>query len=514
MGFFNRLTKKEKGFSSGKATTQVPISKSEETINMELPEAKLVSFSEEVLDTTSRASVEKLKHNLSILIEQAKQKGKVDKFVLIREDDIFPDNWEWTVLSKNTNLQKTNTGISYELRKALAMEKSGVSPYLERGKVKVPNPALGEKTRQVLSQLDKTIGTVLLPPRFRSTKHFTMNTPLAVTGDYNFVETNRDFIVIDDINAFLESGYGYSVSYHDAYLDISHESLPISENAVVLINDNNYERIISDEKVACQLRQRRVVRYKGDEVTATNMILTEMGVLPSRVDYRYAEYNQEIFSILDNSMKALAEENSLFFDKSHAGQEGHFSDYYDNKNHDHEIAVNEFVAFINQQISELSPKRLTHTQGNAKQIIEEVGTTKLLEIINEYNELVSHRLAITSAAYQQDRQNITPEVHQKFVKTISLINQFYQTNPEYKSEEERLQTEETIQKFMQADTVSDQLKAGQSVIKLISKKELDLQDLYPLIKKVTSSQINHVTQETKEAQKITLEKEHKGNERN
>ena len=117
------------------------------------------------------------------------------------------------------------------------MEQSGIKQYTEVLGMRIPNNISDEEIDQALLQVDKTYGSVLLPSKFRSTKHFTINTPLGATGKYNNVESNRDYIIIDDINTFLSSKYAYSVSYRDAYLDISHESLPISEKAIVLIND-------------------------------------------------------------------------------------------------------------------------------------------------------------------------------------------------------------------------------------------------------------------------------------
>ena len=62
-------------------------------LSIEFPENELVSFSDEILDTTSTASLKKFEHNLKILIKRAKQAGKIDKFVLIRQDDFFPTDW-------------------------------------------------------------------------------------------------------------------------------------------------------------------------------------------------------------------------------------------------------------------------------------------------------------------------------------------------------------------------------------------------------------------------------------
>ena len=303
MGIFDKLQHNLKKLQSKKDDKALDFSDAKEIEHqqhtyetyqpIELPEDELVSFSDEILDTNSRETIEKFKHNLEILIKRAKEKGKVDKFMLIREDDFFPDGWEWRVLSKNTNLEKVCTRLSYELRKAYALEQKGINPYSEIMGINIPNESY-EQPIQDIADEDKTLGDILLPSRFRSTKHFTVNTPLEVTGNYNSVHTNRDYVIMDDVNEFLASEYGYSISYRDAYLDISHESLPISTGAIVLIGDENYDRIMSDEKIASQLAQRRVIRFKGDTDIAINMILTERGALPSQVSPQYADYDDEI----------------------------------------------------------------------------------------------------------------------------------------------------------------------------------------------------------------------------
>lgn len=467
-------------FLDEKEIKQLPTPEADEHIyeTIELPENELVSFSDEVLDTESKVSIQKFQHNLKILVQKAKEKGKIDKFMLIREDDFFPTDWEWRVNSKNTNLEKEPTSLSCELRKAYALEQSGIDPFIELFGMKIPNGSTSdEKTMEALSKVDRTYGNVLLPSRFRSTKHFTINTPLGATGAYNFVETNRNFIIIDNMDAFLESEYAYSVAYRDAYLDISHESLPISEEAIVLINDEKYDKIMSDEKVASQLAQRRVVRFKGDELIATNMILTEMGALPSTVGSLYAIYDNDLHNILDSSIQNLAGDNGLLYQKSHAGREGHFSSYYDDKNQDYQMATKEFINFLREKFPEerdLFPEYLTLTNNISVEIVERLGTARLSEAINEYNELASNRAVEKLEEYKKDRQTITPEIHQQFVDTVALINDFYKTEVNYKSYEEKIQIENAIQKFFQSDTVSEQLKAARSVVELLPQQNLDL----------------------------------------
>ena len=449
---------------------------------IELPEGEIVPFLDEVLDTNSRIAKEIFNHNLDILINNAKEKGKVDKFMLIREDDIFPTDWEWRVSSKNTTLEKVCTTLSYELKKVYALEQCKIEPYKEVMGMKLPLTTQ-EKEQEALKYVDKNLGFVSLPSVFRSTKHFTVNTPLSNTGDYNTtLNANRDFIIIDNINAFLESEYAYSVSYHDAYLDVSHESLPISQEAVVLIDDEKYERIMSDEKIASELAKRKVIRFNGEEDVAIKMILTQMGALPYNMGTRY---DNETYDILKESIKDLAKENDLLFDKNHGGEleegNGHFSHYYDIKNKDYEKAVGDFMLFLKQKFPEyedLFPEYLSGctyrvVKDLALKAVSEIETAKLLDAINEYNELADNKKNKLFEEYKQDRKSITPEIHTKFVETITLINDFYKNIPSYKTYEERSLIENAIQAFFQGETVSAQVEAAESVKELLIARNIN-----------------------------------------
>lgn len=498
MGFLDRLFKRKSNTDLDFLDEEVnkepePIPEVYEPI--ELPEGKLVSFSNEVIDTTSKVSIQKFKHNLEILMKETKEKGKIDKFVAIREDDFFPDDWVWRVSSKNTNLERTNLYLSNELRKAYALEQSTIEPFIEIMGIKVPN-ASNDEIWEAMSKVDKYLGSILLPSRFRSTKHFTVNTALGFTGDYNAVAHDRDFIILDDARLLLDSGYGYSVAYHDLYLDASHESIPISESAIVLIRDDRFDRIMSDEKVAKQLAQRKVIRFNGDSDIAISMVLTENGVLPSRIGWMYANYDNEIQDILSRSIKEFADENRLFFDKSHGGElspeGGHFSNYYDKKNKDYEQAVKRFISFMREKLpeyAELFPDYLVLNEDNSQQIVEKIGTKKLLSAITEFNDLETKRMEETFESYKQDRKTITPDIHKRFVETIHLINDFYKTNTSFLDDK----TEDAIQKFFQGESVSEQLEAANLVWELLPKRDIQPTEFLKTALKTTSmDSIEHV----------------------
>ena len=254
----------------------------------DFPDGELVNISDEIIDTEDEEMIAKFKHNLQVIKSQIISNGNTSNFFLIREDDELPNNWQWEMLSKNTKLEEVMLPLSQEIRKRLALK-----DYQERyGNV---DNIFGydfygydnEKFNEILRRIPKNLGKVTLPSHFRSTKHFTINTPLENTGDYNFVTGERNFIILDNMENFINSGYGYSISYHDAYLDVSHESLNISKSAIVLINGDKYQELIKNEKVAEQLKRRKVILYRGETQVAINMLLSQLGAMSFRVGGKY-----------------------------------------------------------------------------------------------------------------------------------------------------------------------------------------------------------------------------------
>ena len=51
---------------------------------------------------------------------------------------------------------------------------------------------------------------------------------------------------------------GQYKSYKDSYLDTTHERLPISQDAIVLINQDKYPELIKDDEVREQLKMRKM----------------------------------------------------------------------------------------------------------------------------------------------------------------------------------------------------------------------------------------------------------------
>lgn len=367
-----------------------------------------------IIDTTSDINIEKYKENLSKLIEQSKEKRQLDKFVIIRNDDFFPENYEWRVNSRYTNGEYRNL-IRYTAPKDEPIKKSFFDIIFKRKSKEK------EEVKEDVNQ--EEILMLYYPVEFRSTKHFTVNTALGMTGEYNLVDSNRKFTIIDDIDNFLNSGYAYSLSEKDAYLDITHEPLKISEGAMILISIDTYNEIKDDKEMMENLSKRKFYVYKGELSLAINMLLSENGILPFRSEY---QYDEETKGIIETSLRRLCVDYNLEYARPH-GMAGHFTSYIDQYDYSSKQVIREFVEYINKYLGTdlIDMSRLTLYKESAwSEYIEEIGLNKFKQILDEFNKIQEKKLIDRKKEYMENRKGITPEISKLFKDTISLIKEY------------------------------------------------------------------------------------------
>lgn len=436
-------------------------------------EGEIVNISNKLIDTEDEEAIAKFKHNLKVLNTRITENGVKPKFYLIREDDELPNNWQWDVLSKNTRLEDILLPISNEIRKKIASKKYKVI-LAEKGKHFYFNE---EEFNKILSGIDKNIGCVKLPSHFRSTKHFTVNTPLENTGDYNLADTERNFIIIDNMTNFINSGYGYSISYHDAYLDISHECLPISKTAVVLIREDKYEKLIKDDKLAQQLEKRQVILYRGDTAVAINMLLSQLGALSFRVGHAYLAYDEKRYNIMNNSLKQVAVENGFLYDKSHAGclssDGGHFTSYFDDMNSDYNDSLIAFYNFLLEAFPDCNLSLKDLQQNNEIKInefLEQATINEVLKAIAKYNVEAEKSFLTRYHTHLLDSQLIDINIHNLFTMTVKKINEFFM-QPDNFFLEERKKLYEAIVAFYQSFDIKKEIEAAKTIQVFLERKK-------------------------------------------
>ena len=313
-----------------------------------------------------------------------------------------------------------------------------------------------------------------LPVRFRSTKHFTVNTPLGCTGDYNQVDSNRTFTIIDNIDNFINNGYAYSINYRDAYLDVTHKGLEISKNAVILIDKDKFESLKSNKVLFEQLKERRIITYKGDINLAINMFLTEQGVLPYKAGQVSVRYQDEVYEIMDNSFRSLAQSLNIYYDKGHGntdGRGGHFSDLYDGINQEFNQYKDRFAKYLNEKFNLDDPFNNVTIDKEffLYRFIDKYGIENILAAISEFNEIIKSEYLILHKEYVEDRNTMTDSDDKLFQDTLLLIKNYHENQSLYYSNmNDKYYIESTICQFFHSNKVNEQREAAMKLNTLLA----------------------------------------------
>jgi hypothetical protein len=421
------------------------------------------------LDATDKESIQRYMNNLALLKDRALKDGKVDKFVIIRNDDNLPDDWEWRVASGDTVLEKYSCFMTPNLRLALAKRDLPKKNTL----IDIPSPADLERDRDLLSRIDKDVGFIQMPIHYRSTKHFTVNTPLTHTGAYNNVDMERNFHVIDSMDNFLASRYGYSASYKDAYLDVSHESLPVSPNAVVMISEDKYKDIINNPKYSAQLQERKVIVFRGDEGLAINMFLTGLGIFPPYCGHNYVEMTNELYNVLDSSIQNLCAVNEMGYDISHAS---HFTARQDDTHPEFYHTMGEFISYLRARLPEVSDyissslsRYSSRNEEVVQKIIDTYGVDNLLVVLDDYNAIVKERHKDNLARYKSERNNMSPDTKDVFREVFKQIV-YYNNNLGAFPEHNQIEVATLIKEFYHGRTIEEQLSAAGALKDIFSNR--------------------------------------------
>lgn len=421
MGFFSIFRKKND--SNELELTYLP-NIPEEEIVIDSPDIVPLS-SGNVIDTTSRENIAKYKHNVELIRQRVKETGDIGNLVIIRNDDILPMDFVWRENSSDTYYEKILPSFGYELRNYI----------VDSNSPKVGDffiPMSREEKSAALKKLPKDLGKLIVPVKFRTTKHFTMNTPLGYTGSYNLVNAERKYTVIDDASLLINSPYTYTISGRDSYLDVTHEGLPISMSAIILISEDYFNEIKDNKELMDTLLQRNLIVYKGNIDTAINMLLSERGILPFRPGERI-EYDSEIEAIIESNLKAICYLHGYRYEVGHGnmnGTGGHFSDLIDDEVNYIDNSLTPFTDFLNLNAGldyEIYNTMLSSSDYVFK-IIKDIGVDKLLSLIESYNKYMTSVMNNRLSSYANNRDNISSEESELFSNTVRRIDMFFRTN--------------------------------------------------------------------------------------
>lgn len=394
----------------------------------------------EYLDLNDQKILDDFKKNLDFLIRKAKADGIITRFAIVRDDDFLPLDWKWRSNSMYTQLEYGDCFLSSTLRDALRfkeiekLRKENVknrqtTKPLEHS-VKIP-PTEKEKQWSIL-KVSNSIGKILIPSRFRLTKHFTINTPLSHTGDYNSVNANRNFVFIDDASLFFDSPYAFTANYNDGYIDTIHEPLPISQKAIIMIAKEKYDSLIKNPEISKALSDRKLIVFTGDEGLAINIVLAQNGYLPVKFGLNYAVHDTELSEIIKESMITKCSQKSIPYD---IGHNEHFSDRLSDNSEEFAIQNKLLYDFLRDQlpgceqdIPSFPLEFHCFDQSCTNKIISKVGTDYLLAIIQKFNEYQKEIFEKRNQEFIEYQQSLTAQQLEYFRKIALLIRRTIANN--------------------------------------------------------------------------------------
>lgn len=425
------------------------------------------------IDTENPETVQKYKNNLNFLATEIKKSGHQDNFMLIRDDNDFPYGYKWDLSSATTQTKIIKNPLTVAIRREIARNNH---PEIQRRNINTNFmiPGLNDNSEQIRAEadrLDPTVGAIYGPAHFRSTKHFTINTALGHTGSYNSVESGRNFTVIDTIDYFMNSPYRYSLAYEDAYVDVTHEQLEISQKAAILISIERYNDIKNDQKLMSEISKRKLVLYSGDESTAINMFLSEQGIFPNNVGMFYHDYDPKLEDILENSIEDLATRTGTPYNLGHGnidGAGGHFTSFFDDQNRDYDNWRQNFLATLSRKFPD--SRYVFHVMSDydaAEHFIAEVGLEKVKLAIEEINQDYLEKTKLERERYYEERRNLSSEDKQLMRDTVQRISSYFKGTKNYIASSSDIYG--LIQAFYQSKNIQEQIEAAKQINQLLDK---------------------------------------------
>ena len=143
----------------------------------------------------------------------------------------------------------------------------------------------------------------------RTTTHFTINGLVSSHMYGNF--DDRPYIIMEPLKHHIDEESLVGLRVEDTYFN---NDIALSDEAIILIPSQHFEKIVGDYNYQETLKQFNVVVFDGDEVHAVNYILNQLGYnafLTSQHSYVSGEEEDKMV----NFVYDLAEERNIPVDK-------------------------------------------------------------------------------------------------------------------------------------------------------------------------------------------------------
>jgi len=226
--------------------------------------------------------------------------------------------------------------------------------------------------------------------QYRSTVHSCLN---GIVSNHSMGTFDGSFVVIDRFNHHENDNNLLAIRPEDTYFE---DGFQLSDSAIILIDVNNVEKVVD----AGLENDSRIIFYDGDRKTAVDTVLLEMGIVPERIGQHNVDNSNTSELLIDFvRSKGGGEKHSL--SSSYAnddlkslqlwkiyGKEFYsylFSSVYGN-NQSHEF---EFDRLVENCVNPFDNESLDILKG----IIREVGLDNYRQIVNDFNNIITNRIA-------------------------------------------------------------------------------------------------------------------------
>ncbi len=142
---------------------------------------------------------------------------------------------------------------------------------------------------------------------YRDTKHFTINGISSDIDDciYNSTFTDRPIVIIESFKEKISDNRLVNINPVDTFFDLHDSRMKVSDNAVILINEEVYNNMIKDDVINEYLSKMNVVIFKGSITVSTDVVLLSLGIMPQH------EKNQSILVMESTEDLSLSDQAYL-----------------------------------------------------------------------------------------------------------------------------------------------------------------------------------------------------------
>lgn len=222
-----------------------------------------------LVDTSDEKQIREYEKNKENLQSQIRNKGySINDFVLVRTTNFLEQDHILRAICKVPFVVHINSVPASAIFDILK-EQTNVNIY-------------DEEEYEKFKKLVQTYTP--LSSQYRSTIHFTLNGLVSNHSKGTF--DNQNFIIIDRLNQHLGKDDFRSIRMEDTFI---YGQMPLSNDAIILINEEKYEQLIQQHP---WISTYNIILYKGNEKTAVEMVLTNMGIVAENIETHSAEYTE------------------------------------------------------------------------------------------------------------------------------------------------------------------------------------------------------------------------------